>query len=212
MPEVSCMQILSALSNQSRLDILECLREGEMCVNTLAERTGLSQPTLSKHVSQLLDAGLVTMRTEGKFHLFALDEKNSAPYLKLFLARPIAAGNVIAPTELMYVWDMRTNEQDWFGDVDGALGFEAGTFPRTVSAWEERLHPEDHQRVIEAASRHLIDRVPFFESYRIQRKDGTYVHWVDCGSVMMDATGTPYKWVGMTREVSPGVDGSETAG
>lgn len=201
MTKASCVQILNALASKSRLNILICLREGEMCVNSLAEQAELSQPTLSRHLRQLFNSGLVTMRTEGKFHFFALDEKNTAPFLKLFLVPESVPETTARSAEIMYTWDLRTNVMEWMGDVDKAFGFEDGLFPRTVEAWQRRVHPDDYLRVMEAVKRHIQSQTPFSERYRIVRKDGTCALWLDCGTVLPDASGTPYKWVGMVQEI-----------
>src|SRR3989338_999575 len=206
MAKSSYLQMLSSLANQDRLDILTCLHQEEMCVNTLVQRTALSQHTLSRHLHQLLNAGLVTMRADGKFHLFTIHERNAAPFLSLFTDHPIVAQLTLVRSELMYVWNIQTNEQHWLGDVDAAMRCEPDTFPRTVDAWEARIHPNDLQRVMSAAERHLLDGSPFFERYRIMRTDGTYAVWTDCGSAMRDASGQPYKWIGMTREISPSLN------
>lgn len=213
MPDTSSVQILNALASQHRLEILICLRRAEMCVNELAEETALSQPALSRHLRQLLEAGLVTMRTEGKFHYFAIDQERAAPFLSLLLNHHEAGEDSEDSTrEITYTWDLRTNEMLWVGNVDEAFGYEKGEFPRTVEAWEERIHPEDYRRVMRSVRRHLQGEIPFAERYRIRRKDGSYALWLDCGSVLPDASGAPYKWVGMTQEIKTEGENHERLG
>jgi PAS domain-containing protein len=137
------------------------------------------------------------MRKDGSFHLFSVDKARAAPYLY-----PVEAAAGTGPSELVYVWDIATGEQKWFGDVDAALGFKPGEFPRTSDAWESRVHPKDYPRILEAAEKHLLSGEPFLEKYRMKKADGTYATWLDCGTVMRDATKRPYKWVGMTREIA----------
>lgn len=54
-----------ALSEPTRLRILQALGGGEMSVNELAEEVESSQPNVSKHLKVLQDAGLVGRRQEG---------------------------------------------------------------------------------------------------------------------------------------------------
>ena len=41
--------------------------DGEACVCDLTEPVGLSQPTVSHHLKQLIDAGLLTRQQRGKW-------------------------------------------------------------------------------------------------------------------------------------------------
>lgn len=51
--------IFRALSSESRVRILELLSEGEMNINALSAAMGLAQPSITKHVQVLEEAGLV---------------------------------------------------------------------------------------------------------------------------------------------------------
>jgi len=53
-------KILKAMAHPSRLLIIEELHKQERCVNELTERVGADMSTVSKHLSVLKNAGLVT--------------------------------------------------------------------------------------------------------------------------------------------------------
>lgn len=53
-------RIFSALADPTRRAILSRLAQGETTVNALVEPSGLSQPTVSKHLKILEQAGLVS--------------------------------------------------------------------------------------------------------------------------------------------------------
>ena len=61
-----------ALGEPARLRILDALREGELAVGALAERTGLNQANLSKHLQLLHALGFVTRRKDGLFVYYRL--------------------------------------------------------------------------------------------------------------------------------------------
>ena len=65
-----------ALAEPARLQILNCLREGEKPVGDLVEQTGLGQANVSKHLQFLYNAGFVSRRKEGLFTYYALADKN----------------------------------------------------------------------------------------------------------------------------------------
>lgn len=50
---------MKALSDPGRVRIMKALEKKEMCVCEIQALVGLSQPTISKHMSILEDAGLV---------------------------------------------------------------------------------------------------------------------------------------------------------
>ena len=65
-------QQFRALSEETRLQILELLRSGEHCVCELTEALDLGQSLLSFHLKTLKEAGLVTDRREGRWMYYAL--------------------------------------------------------------------------------------------------------------------------------------------
>ena len=64
-----------ALAEPARLEILNCLRDGEMTVSELVERTGLGQANVSKHLQFLLAAHFVNRRKEGLFAYYGLADQ-----------------------------------------------------------------------------------------------------------------------------------------
>jgi DNA-binding transcriptional ArsR family regulator len=54
-----------AMSEPMRLKILHTLIAGEMTVSQLVEKTGAGQANISKHLSKLLEAGMVGRRKAG---------------------------------------------------------------------------------------------------------------------------------------------------
>jgi len=61
-----------ALAEPHRRQILDLLRGGERPAGELVEHVALSQPGVSKHLKVLREAGLVTVRADGKRRLYAL--------------------------------------------------------------------------------------------------------------------------------------------
>lgn len=61
---------LLAFADPSRRAILDRLAEGERAVGELVAALGLSQPAVSQHLKVLLEAGLVTVRREGRRRLY----------------------------------------------------------------------------------------------------------------------------------------------
>lgn len=64
--------LFHALSDPRRLHILDLLRRGEQCVCDLLTELDCGQSLLSFHLKTLRDAGLVTMRKEGRWSHYQL--------------------------------------------------------------------------------------------------------------------------------------------
>jgi DNA-binding transcriptional ArsR family regulator len=67
------MSPFEAIAEPNRRRLLELLRSGEWAAGDLVKATGLSQPGASKHLKQLREAGLVSVRAEGQRRLYRLE-------------------------------------------------------------------------------------------------------------------------------------------
>ena len=63
-------QLFHALSDETRLGILEKLRGGEQCVCDLQDDLDAAQSRLSFHLRVLKDAGVVSDRKEGRWSYY----------------------------------------------------------------------------------------------------------------------------------------------
>lgn len=64
------VSICKALSDPGRLEVLAALDTEEMCLCDLAERLGLTDSTVSRHMMILEQAGLVESRKDGRWRYF----------------------------------------------------------------------------------------------------------------------------------------------
>jgi DNA-binding transcriptional ArsR family regulator len=69
---VRTLVALEVLGEPKRRAILDLLREGERAVGDLVDRLQVSQPTVSKHLRVLKDAGLVEARTDAQRRLYRI--------------------------------------------------------------------------------------------------------------------------------------------
>jgi ArsR family transcriptional regulator len=89
-----------ALSDETRLQLLELLRDGEQCVCDLTGALDAAQSRLSFHLKTLKDAGLVTDRRQGRWVYYALNPEaldGMAEFLSAL--RPRRSGLRIATRE-----------------------------------------------------------------------------------------------------------------
>ncbi|MBO0842016.1 MAG: metalloregulator ArsR/SmtB family transcription factor [Nocardioides sp.] len=72
---VALARMFKALGDPTRVKLLSLIAAaegGEACICDLTEPVGLSQPTVSHHMKQLVEAGLVTREQRGKWAYFAV--------------------------------------------------------------------------------------------------------------------------------------------
>jgi PAS domain S-box-containing protein len=105
-------------------------------------------------------------------------------------------------SDLIYEWDIRNGRMEWSSNIDECLGYGAGEFPRTVEAWELALHSSDHDQVMAGIERHLGTGEPLHEEYRISRKDGEFLYWIDRRRPLLHENGDFNKWVGAISDIT----------
>ena len=66
-PAAAAARVFHALSDPTRLELLERLRDGERCVCDLTDVLDAAQSRLSFHLKVLKEAGLVADRREGRW-------------------------------------------------------------------------------------------------------------------------------------------------
>ncbi len=67
------IELFHALSDETRLEIIELLRKGESCVCELTDTLDAAQSRLSFHLRVLKDAGVVRDRKDGRWVYYELD-------------------------------------------------------------------------------------------------------------------------------------------
>ncbi len=83
-----------ALSDPTRLSLLEFILRGERTSADCVTYAGISQPRVSVHLSCLVDCGYVTARRDGKKLRYSVGDPRVADLI--VLARSLAADNATA--------------------------------------------------------------------------------------------------------------------
>ncbi|MPN10181.1 hypothetical protein SDC9_157476 [bioreactor metagenome] len=65
--------IFKALSDETRLRIIEMLKGGELCACMILEHFNITQPTLSYHMKILTESGLVNARRDGAWMRYSIN-------------------------------------------------------------------------------------------------------------------------------------------
>src|SRR5688500_18896500 len=115
------VRFFKALADESRLRIVGLLAERERSVEELAERLGVTPPTVSHHLNRLKEIGLVQMEAQGTTHLYRLDTKTLNGFKK----------EVFSPERIAALTASESERRGAAGTVGGA-GDEGDEFERRV--------------------------------------------------------------------------------
>ncbi len=76
----SFLKVMKALSDQNRVKIIKLLQQKMMCVCELQGALKIAQPTVSKHLKILEEAGLVDYAKDGLWVNYFLADGQASPY------------------------------------------------------------------------------------------------------------------------------------
>lgn len=146
-------EIFAVLADPTRRALLVALSTGERAVGDLVEEVGASQPTVSKHLRILREAGLVEQRADGQRRLYRVNSAGLAPirqWLQQFAALP-AADQVdqsdsdpvqtrVVPRQSSAV----SGQTGAVSDQPGAVSSQTDSVPREAEAGPSKVvhHPD----------------------------------------------------------------------
>lgn len=78
-------RVMKALSDPSRVKILKMLQDRTLCVCEIQAAMGIAQPTVSKHLKVLEEAGMVSSFREGLWVNYHLADGSESPYAAALL-------------------------------------------------------------------------------------------------------------------------------
>jgi two-component system cell cycle sensor histidine kinase/response regulator CckA len=102
------------------------------------------------------------------------------------------------------IWDMdySTGKLRWSAQLEAHYGYSPGTFPGTVEAFTEGIHPADRAGVVESVERAMKTGSDFTLEHRVCWRDGT-VRWLTgAGRIQLGSNGKPMRGVGISMDVT----------
>ncbi len=98
---------------------------------------------------------------------------------------------------------LENNRVTWTNQCCRILGREPGELPMTMQVFMDHVHPEDRQRVREAAMAAIFDLQSYRMEHRIVAKDGTVRHVLSTGEVSGEMEPMPrFRFVGTIHDVT----------
>lgn len=112
----------------------------------------------------------------------------------------LIAGNT---NDIIYNLDYVTHSIRWLSSMKTLLGYEKNSFTTAAEWWEERIHPEDKNRVLSNYNSALgSGALSISTEYRFMKADGTYAFIEDKIYFERDITGTAIKVFGSMNDIS----------
>ena len=81
----SFIKVMKALSDPNRVKIVKLLQQKKMCVCELQGALGITQPSVSKHLKILEEAGVVDYLKDGLWVNYYLSSGSGSPYVATIL-------------------------------------------------------------------------------------------------------------------------------
>ena len=99
-------------------------------------------------------------------------------------------------------WDMLTGEVLWTPQHEMLFGYAPGTPRRSYADFQNRLHPDDVERVEAQVQECIGQRTDFQCEFRVVWPDGG-IHWISgFGRFHYDTAGRPFRMLGMIEDIS----------
>ena len=95
------IKAMKALSDETRLRILNLLLERECCVCEVMQALDISQSRASRNLSALYDAGFLKLRKDGLWSLYSIDREGMEEYYfdLVDVVRKALEGNKVVDTD-----------------------------------------------------------------------------------------------------------------
>ena len=108
-----------------------------------------------------------------------------------------------ATRDAIWEWDLASQRVEWNEGVQTLFGYAAAEVAPTTAWWRERIHPDDHARVM-AGLQAVVDGggPTWSDEFRFRRADGSWADVVDRGYVVHDERGRPVRMIGAMANVT----------
>lgn len=107
-----------------------------------------------------------------------------------------------ASGQILYDWDVNTNDVLYAGDYERILGYSAEDLKGGLPRYLQLVHPDDQAAVSAEVRRVLATREPYRQEYRVRTKDGRYLLVKDQGYFYLDDDGQLVRMVGFISDIT----------
>lgn len=99
-------------------------------------------------------------------------------------------------------WDVAADRVSWSDGLFQIYGLAPAEFDPTLEGGQQRVYPDDRERVRETLQRALAERSPFTLEYRAVRADGRLRTLRIRAETIVDEAGEPIRVVGIAQDIT----------
>jgi PAS domain S-box-containing protein len=109
-----------------------------------------------------------------------------------------------ATNDAIWDWDVNTNTLYWGEGIYTLFGFKPGYVDSTSHFWENCIHPEDRDRVVNGLNKFIEDSTSkiWEDEYRFIKPNGEWALVFDRGFLIYDHSGKIARMVGSMQDVT----------
>ncbi|MCC5940390.1 MAG: PAS domain S-box protein [Balneolaceae bacterium] len=112
--------------------------------------------------------------------------------------------------DVLYDWDVQANEVWWSEGWQLRFGFDDEEIENTIEWWEERIHPENREKVSKSVTNTLkSNKDSLIEYYRFKNGTGNYSIVIDRAYFIRDEHGKVLNVVGTISDITADVKAKE---
>ncbi|GEO06239.1 hypothetical protein AAE02nite_39030 [Adhaeribacter aerolatus] len=103
----------------------------------------------------------------------------------------------MATNDVVWDWDLVSNEIWWSETIEAMLGYPAGHMEKGVDGWFNKVHPEDRAKIKKGINQAInLGRDQWMDEYRIAKADGSYVYVFNRAYILHNEYKIPYRVLG----------------
>ncbi|MEH1936428.1 MAG: PAS domain-containing protein [Nostoc sp.] len=103
---------------------------------------------------------------------------------------------------LIYDWELQRNTVERTQGLTQVFGYTQQEAEPTFEWWQERIHPDDQQRVNDQFMASMANGNRYNIEYRVRHQDGRYLWVEDQGFAVRDANGQVVRVVGASTDIT----------
>jgi PAS domain S-box-containing protein len=109
-----------------------------------------------------------------------------------------------ATNDAIWDWDVNTNTLYWGEGIYTLFGFKPGYVDSASNFWENCIHPEDRDRVVNGLNKFITDSTSkiWEDEYRFIKPNGEYALVFDRGFLIYDHSGKITRMVGSMQDIT----------
>lgn len=105
-------------------------------------------------------------------------------------------------SDVLYAMHPEAGRIEWLGQIDLMLGYAHGSFPRTIEAWADSIHPDEAENIIALYTGACEQGEEFTVEYRMRHRNGSYRDWSHRGKPLYDNNKKLLKLVGACTDIT----------